>query len=87
MSTFLPMKLLYLYVVKYFLTLLCFFLFIVPFAALVSAIILVTVPVATFIGTVNELTVRVMNAFDQEISKIMVINKIREVREKYFKDI
>jgi uncharacterized membrane protein len=69
------------------LTLLCFFLFIVPFAALVSAIILVIVPVATFIGTVNELTVRVMNAFDQEISKIMVINKIREVREKYFKDI
>ena len=81
------MKLLYVHFVKYVITFLCFFLFIVPFAAVVSALVLVIVPIATFIGTVNELTATVMNTLDKEISKLIVINKIREVKQKYIKDI
>ena len=81
------MKLLYVHFVKYVITFLCFFLFIVPFAAVVSAVILVIVPIATFIGIVNELTATVMNTLDKEISKLIVINKIREVKQKYIKDV
>ena len=81
------MKLLYVHFVKYVITFLCFFLFIVPFAAVVSAVVLVIVPIATFIGIVNELTATVMNTLDKEISKLIVINKIREVKQKYIKDV
>ena len=81
------MKLLYVHFVKYVITFLCFFLFIVPFAAVVSALVLVIVPIATFIGIVNELTATVMNTLDKEISKLIVINKIREVKQKYIKDV
>ena len=81
------MKLLYVHFVKYVITLLCFFLFIVPFAAVVSALVLVIVPIATFIGIVNELTASVMNTLDKEISKLIVINKIREIKQKYIKDV
>ena len=81
------MKLLYAHFVKYVLTLLLFFLFIVPVAAVASAIILLIVPIATFIGTVNQMTISLMDTLDKEISKMIVINEIKKVKDKYIKDI
>ena len=81
------MKLLYAHFVKYVLTLLLFFLFIVPVAAVASAVILVIVPISTFIGTVNQMTTSLMDTLDKEISKMIVINEIKKVKDKYIKDI
>ena len=81
------MKLLYAHFVKYLLSMIAFFVVIVPGAALGSVVILVTVPIAPFIGIVNNMTSSILNALDHEIDKSIVINKIKEVREKYIKDI
>ena len=79
------MKLLYAHFVKYVLTLLLFFLFIVPVSAVASVIILLIVPISTFIGTVNQMTTSLMDTLDKEISKMIVINEIKKVKDKYIR--
>lgn len=81
------MKLLYAHCVKYLLVFFCFFLFIVPVAGFVALFTLLTIPIATFIQTVNRMTASTLNTLDEEIDKQLVTNKIREVKEKYIKDI